>query len=111
MARSLGLEGGAIVLAYAWGVFLAIAIHHPHPDHEQELVAHMHRVVEATSGAEGLIDFDCVRDDSTGRLLGVSRWTAREAFEAALPLIGANAHLRRSEWTVAEDELLLLSEI
>jgi hypothetical protein len=111
MPRSLGPGEGAIALNTLRGMFLAIAIHHPHPDHELDFVAHMHRVVEATSGAEGLIGFDCVRDEPTGRLLGVSRWTTREAFDAALPLIGANTHLRRPEWTVAEDELMLLSEV
>ena len=30
---------------------------------------------------------------------------------AALPLIGANRDRRRPEWTVAEDELLQLSEL
>ena len=42
-------------------------------------------------------------------MLGVSRWESREAFEAALPLIGSHRHRRRPEWTVADDELLLLT--
>ena len=92
-------------------MFLAIATHHPHPDHAGDFVAHMRRVAEATSGVEGLISFDCVADEESGALLGVSKWVSREAFEAALPRIGANAHLRRDEWTVAPDELRLLSEV
>jgi quinol monooxygenase YgiN len=90
---------------------MAIAIHHPHPDHLDDFVAHMHRVVDATSGAEGLLAFDCVRSEGTGALLGVSKWESREAFEAALPRIGANAHLRKDEWTVADDELMALTEV
>ena len=92
-------------------MFIATATHHPHPGHVEDMLAHMRRVVEATAGAEGLIDFGCYRDDETGALLGVSRWESREAFQAAMPLIVANAHLRQAKWTVAEDELQLLSEI
>ena len=92
------------------GVFTAIAIHHPHPDHVDDFVAHMRLVIETTAGAEGLIGFSCWREED-GRLIGYSRWESREAFGAALPLIGANRDRRRSEWTVADDELLQLSEL
>jgi hypothetical protein len=92
------------------GVFTAIAIHHPHPDHVHDFVAHMRLVIETTAGAEGLIEFSCWREED-GRLIGYSRWESREAFGAALPLIGANRDRRRSEWTVADDELLQLSEL
>ena len=92
-------------------MFLAVATHHPHPDHAGDMAAHMERVVDATAGADGLLSFECVRDEESGALLGVSRWTSREAFEAAIPLITANAHLRRDEWTVAEDELRLMTEL
>jgi quinol monooxygenase YgiN len=88
----------------------AIAIHHPHPDHVDDFIAHMRLVVETTSGADGLVEFSCWREDD-GRLIGYSRWESRAAFEAALPLIGANAHRRRPEWTVRDDELLELTEV
>jgi quinol monooxygenase YgiN len=91
-------------------MFTAIAIHHPHREHVEELAAHMRVVVETTSGAEGLVEFSCWREDD-GRLIGYSRWESREAFEAALPRIGANAERRRPEWTIADDELLQLDEI
>ena len=91
-------------------MFTAIAIHHHHPDHVDDLVAHMNLVVETTSGADGLVEFTCWREDD-GRLIGYSRWESREAFEGALPLIGANRDRRRPEWTLADDELLRLSEL
>jgi quinol monooxygenase YgiN len=91
-------------------VFTAIAIHHPHPDHVDDFVGHMRLVVDTTAGADGLVEFSCWREDD-GRLIGYSRWESREAFEAALPLIGANAGRRRPEWTVSDDELLQLDEI
>jgi quinol monooxygenase YgiN len=90
-------------------VFVAIAIHHPHPDHVDAFLAHMERVIETVGDADGLLEFRAMRDESTGRLLGFSRWRSRADFEAALPLIQANAHRREPEWTVADDELLLLA--
>jgi quinol monooxygenase YgiN len=91
-------------------VFTAIAIHHPHPDHVDDFVAHMRLVVETTAGADGLEQFTCWREDD-GRLVGYSRWESRDAFQAALPLIASNADRRRPEWSVADDELLQLEEI
>ena len=91
-------------------MFTAIAIHRPHPDHVDDFVAHMRRVVDTTADADGLIEFSCWRE-ADGRLIGFSRWESRAAFEAALPLIGANRDRRRPEWTVAEDELLQLDEL
>jgi quinol monooxygenase YgiN len=38
-------------------MFIAIAIHHHAPEHAEEFVDFMHRVVAATAGARGLIDF------------------------------------------------------
>jgi hypothetical protein len=49
-----------------------------------------------------------LRDTEAGRLVGFSRWESRADFEAALPRIGANRDRRRGEWTVADDDLLLL---
>jgi hypothetical protein len=92
------------------GVFTAIAIHHPHPDHVDDFVAHMRLVVETTAEADGLLEFSCWRE-ADGRLIGYSRWESHEAFEAAMPLIGANADRRRPEWTIRDDELLELDEI
>jgi hypothetical protein len=60
------------------------------------------------AGAEGLVGFDCYRSDDGARLFGVSKWDSREAFEAALPLIGSSRENRRDEWTIADDELLTL---
>ena len=91
-------------------MFLTIAIHHPSPDHVDDFVDHMERVIAATEGAEGLIEFTSWRDVETDRLLGIARWESEAAFRAALPRIGSLADRRRPEWTVADDELLTLTE-
>lgn len=87
---------------------MAQATHYPHPDHVAEFEAHMLLVRDAVRGAAGLIEFDCFRSPDGSRLLGVSKWESRAAFEAALPLIASNADRRRDEWTVADDELMEL---
>jgi quinol monooxygenase YgiN len=89
-------------------MFIAIATHHPHPDHAADFEAHMRLVRDTVADADGLLSFDCCRDEAAGDLLGISRWDSREAFETALPLIAANAGRRRDEWTVAEDDLRTL---
>ena len=90
-------------------MFLTIAIHHPSPDHVDDFADHMSRVIAATEGAEGLIEFGSWRDTATGRLLGIASWESEQAFRDALPRIGSLADRRRPEWTVAEDELLTLT--
>jgi quinol monooxygenase YgiN len=89
---------------------MAIATHHPHPDHLAEMEGHMILVRNSVRGAEGLIEFDCYRSTDGARLLGVSKWVSREAFESALPSIGRHAERRREEWTIGEDELVQLEE-
>jgi quinol monooxygenase YgiN len=90
-------------------MFVAIAIHHAAPGHVDALLAHMERVRANVEGAPGLIEFLCLRENDGPRLLGFSRWESREAFEAALPRIGAFRDDRRPEWSTQEDELLTLA--
>jgi quinol monooxygenase YgiN len=91
-------------------VFIAIAIHHAAPEHTEEFVDFMHKVIDATSGAPGLIEFKACRDPGNGFLAGYSRWESRGAFEAALPKITSLAPLRKPEWSTRPDELITLVE-
>ena len=90
-------------------MFITIAIHHPRPDHVDDLMAHMRRVVEHTGSPEGMIDFVCAKEAGGSRLLGVARWESAEAFEAALPQITALAGQRDEAWGERPDELLTLT--
>jgi heme-degrading monooxygenase HmoA len=90
-------------------VFVAIAIHHPAPEHADAFIEFMHRVVDVTEGAKGLQEFRCWREQQSGRLLGMSRWDSEEDFRAGLERITSLHGERRPEWTVAPDEVLLLS--
>lgn len=84
-------------------MFVAIAFHHPVPEHEDDYAAYMTRVREAVGEPPGLIRFDCVRDDAGGRLLGLSVWESRSAFEAALPAIGGLIDEHLPEWDARAD--------
>jgi len=44
----------------------------------------------------------------SGRLVGFSRWTDREAFLAAVPTIRSMAPWRKAEWDEHPDEVLML---
>jgi quinol monooxygenase YgiN len=92
-------------------MFTAIAIHHANPDYAEDFVAFMHRVIETVGHPPGLVDFDGYRDAETSRLVGLSRWESQEAFEAALQSIGSLGHERRDEWSLAPDDLLMLTSI
>lgn len=92
-------------------MFVAIAIHHASPDHVEDFVAFMHRVIETVGHPPGLVDFDGYRDTRTGRLVGLSRWESKAAFEAALQSIGSLHHERRDEWSLAPDDVLMLTGI
>jgi hypothetical protein len=70
-------------------VFAHIAIHHPKPEHSEDMLASMKRVDAAAQGAEGLVQIGAWRDERTGRLIGLALWQSKEAFEAAAPGIFA----------------------
>ena len=90
-------------------MFQAIAIHHARPEHADEFVGFMHRVIEATEGAPGLIEFSAWRDaNDQGRLFGFSRWESQEAFMQAMPRIMSLAHERREEWSSRPDEVITM---
>jgi len=87
-------------------MFVAIAFHHPAPEHEAAYADYMTRVRDAVGEPPGLIRFDCVRDDAGGRLFGLSVWESRAAFEAALPAIGSLADEHVPAWDARPDEVV-----
>jgi len=70
-------------------MFIHLAIHHPKPEHEADLLDSMHRLDRAAEGAPGLIRMGAWRDARSGRLVGLAMWESREAWEAAAPGIFA----------------------
>ena len=68
-------------------MFIHLAIHHPKPEHVDDMLASMHRVNQAAAGAPGLIEIGAWRDQGSDRLVGLARWESEEAFQAAAPRI------------------------
>ena len=89
-------------------MFQAIAIHHARPEHAEDFLAFMHRVVAAVGEAPGLVEFTTWRAAHGTRLIGHSRWESEEAFRAALPRILCLGPERREEWSERPDELMML---
>jgi hypothetical protein len=90
------------------GVFVAIAIHHATPEHTDDMLAFMHRVIDRTAGAPGLIEFKACRETSRGALAGYSRWNSEDDFQNALPTITSLAHERGPQWCDQPDEVVTL---
>ena len=63
---------------------VAIAIHHPKPEHVQDFLDFMATVEAAMEGTPGLLSVESWRELGGGRLVGMSRWESQEAFTAAL---------------------------
>jgi quinol monooxygenase YgiN len=95
----------------AGGAFIAIAIHHAAPAYRQEFVGFMRKVLDATEGAPGLLEFKACRDANDTFLAGLSRWASAEAFQAALPTIYGLEPLRKPEWSTKPDEVITLLEL
>ena len=89
-------------------MFVAIAIHHATPEHTDDMLAFMHRVIARTEGARGLIEFKACREVSRNVLAGYSRWESRAEFEAALATITSLAPERDPAWTDQPDEVIML---
>ena len=90
-------------------MFQVMVLHHSHPEHADEFVAFMYRVIDATKEADGLIEFTAWRDpQDPGRLFGFSRWESPEAFQQGLPLIMSLAPERKPEWSPRPDEVFTM---
>jgi|SRR5215211_2714030 len=52
-------------------MFIAVAVHHAAPEHRDEFIDFMHKVIEATDGAPGPIAFKACRDPADRFLAGL----------------------------------------
>lgn len=91
--------------------FITLGIHYVKPEYVDDLLGAMQRINEAAHGAPGLLKIGAWRDIPTGRLVGVSMWESREAFEAAQKRIfAAAADLPFDQWEEHPRDVLLLEE-
>ena len=82
-------------------MFVHLSIHYPKPEYEGELVASMHRFGAAVAGAPGLHHALTLKDEDTGRLVGLMVWESRAARDAVI---------ERSRAAVADDDFDLWEE-
>jgi heme-degrading monooxygenase HmoA len=61
-----------------------LSIHTAKPQYEQELVASMHRFGAAAAGSPGLLSAQTLKDERSGKLVGLMRWEDRAAWQAGV---------------------------
>lgn len=65
--------------------YVFIAVHYPAPGRADEVYASMARMAESAADTPGLLEIGPWREHDGDRIIGLSRWESREAFEAAMP--------------------------
>ena len=92
-------------------MFIHLAIHHPKPEHIDDLLASMNRVDEAAQGAPGLIQIGAWRDQDSDRLVGLALWESAEAFQASVERIfEAVADDPFDQWLLQPPDVLHLTQ-
>jgi heme-degrading monooxygenase HmoA len=65
--------------------YIFMAVHYPEPGRLDEVHASMSGMADAMAGTAGLLEIGPWLDRDAARVVGLSRWESREAFEAAMP--------------------------
>ncbi len=68
--------------------FMFIAVHYPKPEHREDVLRSMQRVGDALRGSPGLLQVGPWKEEDGKRLMGISVWESRGAFERALQQMG-----------------------
>ena len=89
-----------------------LSVHTPRPEHEQDLVASMHRFAAAAAGAAGFVDAKTFRDRRSGRLVGMARWEDEASWRAGVEAMRAAVAADPFDaWEAEETESFLLEEV
>lgn len=65
--------------------YIFMAVHYPEAGNGTEVLANMARMAEAAAGTPGLLEIGPWLEHDGDRVVGLSRWESREAFDAAMP--------------------------
>jgi heme-degrading monooxygenase HmoA len=99
-----GAEGGGTMIVH-------LSIHTPKPEHVEDVAASMGRFGAAAAGQPGLREVHTLRDESSGKLVGLAIWESREAFEAGvISMRTAVEDDPFEDWEENESEVYLLEE-
>jgi len=93
-------------------MFIQMSIHHPRQGKEELLVDSMHRFGAAISTQQGHRWNRTMRDEKTGRLVGIAVWDSKEDMLAARPVMEESVKDDDFEdWEERENETFYLHEI
>jgi heme-degrading monooxygenase HmoA len=93
-------------------MFVHLSIHYPRPEHEGDLIASMQRFGAALAGAPGLVAVATLADDRSARLVGLTTWASRAAWEDAIERAReAVEHDAFELWEQRAPEVLVLDEV
>jgi heme-degrading monooxygenase HmoA len=91
---------------------VAIAIHHPRPQHCDEWLEIMRQAGQASASLPGLIGtITGYREADGARLVGVSHWESIDALEAGIAGIKQQSQQADDAWGKQPTEVLVLSEL
>lgn len=65
--------------------YVFMAVHYPAPGNLDEVHESMRRMAASAAGTPGLLEIGPWLDRDGTRVVGLSKWESREAFEAAMP--------------------------
>jgi heme-degrading monooxygenase HmoA len=73
--------------------YMFMAVHYPAPCRLDEVHASMKEMAASMTGTPGLLEIGPWLDRVQSRVVGISRWESRAAFEAAMPGSGVPAEV------------------
>jgi heme-degrading monooxygenase HmoA len=65
--------------------YIFLAVHYPAPGHLNEVRQSMTRMAAMMAGTPGLLDIGPWVERDGSRVVGISRWESKAAFDAAMP--------------------------
>lgn len=92
--------------------FTFMAFHYPRPEHREDLLRGMAAFGAVLGTLPGLIEAGAWEEEGRSRIVAISRWESRAAFEAAGPVMAAAlADTPFDEWEEREAELFYLEPV
>jgi hypothetical protein len=92
--------------------FTFMAFHHPRPEHREDLLRGMAEFSAVLGSLPGLIEAGAWEQGGDPRIVAISRWESRAAFETAWPVMAAAlADTPFDVWEEREAELFLLDPV
>jgi heme-degrading monooxygenase HmoA len=93
-------------------MIIHLSIHTPISGKEADLIDSMHRFGAAGAGQPGFIEATTLRDERTGRLVGMARWEDEASWRAGVEAMrAAIAGDPFGEWERNDPEGFLLVEV